>query len=92
MSATLARKDRLEFGHGLAWIDYPRAASINRHATMKRPLMSGFRGVVIYIVAGVTLTYILNAQIPGSGNVVGLIFLLSTAIAIPWIAGRASKK
>lgn len=59
---------------------------------MKRPLISGFRGVLIYIVVGVAMTFILEGQIPGSGSVVGLVFLLSTMIVFPWIASRADNR
>ena len=55
---------------------------------LKRPLMSGFRGVLIYIVSGVAATYIFEAQAPGSGDVVGLVFIASTLVAFPWMASR----
>ena len=57
----------------------------------KRPLMSGVRGVLIYILAGIALTWFFEDQSPGAGSVVGLLFLLSTLIAFPWMAGRLPK-
>ena len=56
----------------------------------ERPLMSGFRGVLIYIVLGVSVTFLASAVGgEGAATVVGLVFLGSTMFAFPWLAGRS---
>ena len=52
--------------------------------------MSGFRGVLIYIVLGVSVTFLASAVGgEGAATVVGLVFLGSTMFAFPWLAGRS---
>lgn len=55
-----------------------------------RPLMSGFRGVLIYIALGVSATFVANG-IAGTGaaTVIGIVFLISTMFVFPWLAGRS---
>ena len=57
----------------------------------KRPILSGFRGVLIYIAVGLALTggsYVLIGQ--SAAEAVGLVFLVGALVAFPWIAGRAT--
>lgn len=54
----------------------------------KRPLVSGFRGVLMWFTAVPVVSYSLEAQAPGVGGVVGLILLLSSLGVVPLIANR----
>lgn len=54
-----------------------------------RPFISGFRGVLLYIVAGIALTFFSYAILgEGAATLVGPAFLLGALVAFPWIAVR----
>ncbi|NYD67330.1 hypothetical protein [Agromyces atrinae] len=54
----------------------------------KRPLISGARGGLIYMVTGVVVTYTIGAVFPGSSGIIAIIFIAGIFVAFPWIARR----
>lgn len=54
----------------------------------KRPLVSGFRGVLMWFTGVPVVTYSIEAHAPGVGEVVGLILVISSVVVVPLIADR----
>lgn len=58
----------------------------------KRPIMSGYRGILIYAAAGVAVTFATLAAVSQqAAEGVGVAFLLSTVVVFPWMVGRLSR-
>lgn len=54
----------------------------------KRPIVSGFRGVLMWIAAVPVATLTAESLDPGSGQTVSLILVVSSSVVVPWIAQR----
>ena len=54
----------------------------------KRPIVSGFRGVLMWIAAIPVVTLAVEAQAPGVGQTVSAILVISSIGVVPWIARR----
>lgn len=54
----------------------------------KRPIVSGFRGVLMWFTAVPVVSYAIETQAPGVGEVVAVILLLSSLGVVPLIADR----
>lgn len=68
--------------------DQPSSLRYIKPEPPKRPIVSGFRGVLMWFTAVPAVTYGIEAQAPGVGEVVGLILVISSLIVVPLIADR----
>ncbi|MDO5865216.1 MULTISPECIES: hypothetical protein [Paenarthrobacter] len=69
----------------------PRDSSLYKHLNpepRKRPIVSGFRGVLMWIAAVPVVSIAVEAQAPGVGEKVSLILVISSLVVVPWIASR----
>lgn len=69
----------------------PKDSSLYKHLypeQPQRPIVSGFRGVLMWIAAIPVATLTAESLAPGAGQTVSLVLVLSSAVVVPWIAGR----
>lgn len=69
----------------------PKDSSLFKHLNpepRKRPIVSGFRGVLMWIAAIPVATLTAESLAPGAGQVVSLIFVIGSLGVVPWIAQR----
>jgi hypothetical protein len=69
----------------------PKESSLFKHLygePPKRPIVSGFRGVLMWIAAVPVASLAAESLAPGTGQTVSLILVVSSAVAVPWIARR----
>ncbi|KRE81370.1 hypothetical protein [Arthrobacter sp. Soil764] len=69
----------------------PKESSLFKHLygePPKRPIVSGFRGVLMWIAAVPVATLAAESLAPGAGQTVSLILVASSAVLVPWIARR----
>lgn len=69
----------------------PKESSLFKHRygePPKRPIVSGFRGVLMWIAAIPVATLTAESLSPGEGQTVSLILVVSSAVVVPWIASR----
>lgn len=60
------------------------------HEAPKRPIVSGFRGVLMWIAAIPVVIFAVEVLAPGAGQVVSLILVISSLGVVPWIAQRVN--
>lgn len=69
----------------------PKDSSLYKHLypeQPQRPIVSGFRGVLMWIAAIPVATLTAESLAPGAGQAVSLILVISSAVVVPWIANR----
>lgn len=69
----------------------PKDSSLYKHLypeQPQRPIVSGFRGVLMWIAAIPVATLTAESLAPGAGQVVSLILVISSLGVVPWIAQR----
>lgn len=69
----------------------PKDSSLYKHLnpeSPQRPIVSGFRGVLMWIAAIPVATLTAGSLAPGAGQVVSLILVISSLGVVPWIAQR----
>lgn len=68
--------------------DEPSPLRYIKNEPPKRPIVSGFRGVLMWIVAVPLVSFAAEALAPGVGGGVSLVLVVGSLGVVPWIAGR----
>lgn len=69
----------------------PKDSSLYKHLypeQPQRPIVSGFRGVLMWFTAVPVVSLAVEALAPGAGQTVSLILAISSLGVVPWIANR----